>query len=1127
MASGPEETEVYVGGSERGSSGLQSAALRAYLGQLLAGVESASSAPGAEPNGRRLALSGFGLVERSIRSELVSSLHSVFAQQQVSLDAALRAAWALLVARFTGEEDVVFGVAVGADWTRAEGSSPAILPFRVRVAGELRVRDFLTTVHALELAARPFEELGLPELAREVAAATSRLTLESVLSVESQPVPSSLAAPLTLRVHRAQNGELSLRIAFERARLRPGMAERLADTFVHVLEQLSADEERALHQLQLVTPTERRQLVSTWNDTTRAFSDRLLIHERFEDQVRAQANAVAVESQTQTLTYGELDAAANRLAHALIARGAGPGVRVGIFLRRSPLLVVAMLAVSKSGAAYVPLDPSYPTERLQRIATDAAPAVIVTERGLAERFASELILADDPGLAAYPATAPDRVASSEDDCYVIYTSGSTGAPKGVVLQHRAVVNTCEWVNRELGVGPADRLLFVTSPCFDLSVYDVFGALGAGATVIVAEQSLLEDARALGAALVDRNVTIWNSAPAMLELAMPFVGSESARARLRLVLLSGDFIPLALVGKLKSAFPTARLLSLGGATEAAIWSNFYPVETLEPHWVSVPYGRPLQNCRYFALDARLEPVPVGAVGELFIGGDCLARGYLNQPELTASKFVADPFDPTPGARLYRTGDLVRYFEDGNLEILGRADDQVKIRGFRIELWEVEAALSGVPGVAQAVCIATARDATFHRSLVAYVVPAEGRSLTESGVKRALGQSLPDYMLPSRVGFLRALPLSPNGKVDRRALPPLTDVVDSASAAALSTPTERTVAALWERILNRRGIGPSDDFFELGGHSLLALALVEEARTVLRVELPATAVLQHPTVATFAGFVDVARVSLAPAPSGIGPVVSFQRGGAAPELFCVGGLGGSPLGIRRLAAALGEEQPVHGLYNPSFDARSSLSIEELARELFDETRRVRPRGPYYLSGFSAGGVIAFELARMLRAAGEKVPLLVMLDAFNPKLPRWSARERLALFLTMCRDAGPAYAWHRLHARWNYKRKLAEIRYFGRPTGPADDFFGMQAAYLVALSRYEPQPYDGDVLLIRAAPGTAPDVDYRTHESNGWRALVRGKLDVVNLPCRHADMLRDQASEVASTMRRALCEAYSARR
>ena len=374
--------------------------------------------------------------------------------------------------------------------------------------------------------------------------------------------------------------------------------------------------------------------------------------------------------------------------------------------------------------------------------------------------------ADQASIAALPSSRLPATANPEDVCYVIYTSGSTGRPKGVVLTHRAVVNTFDWVSRP-SVVPGDRLLFVTSPCFDLSVYDTFGALGAGATVVVATSEDLRDPQALAKAITDRRITIWDSAPAALQRLVAFFPSPSPASSLRLVMLSGDWIPITLPGALKGAFPGVEVRSLGGATEAAIWSNWFPVGDLDPRWTSVPYGRPIQNARYHVLDGRLAPVAIGVSGDLYIGGTCLAQGYLNRPELTQERFLADPF-AGPGERLYKTGDLARYFDDGNLEFLGRADFQVKIRGFRVELGEVEAALTSLPEVREALCVAYA-DASGQRSLAAYVVLNEGMSMTEEAIKARLSAKLPDFMVPSQIALWLRCPSLPTARLTAKRSP----------------------------------------------------------------------------------------------------------------------------------------------------------------------------------------------------------------------------------------------------------------------------------------------------------------------------------------------------------------------
>jgi amino acid adenylation domain-containing protein len=452
----------------------------------------------------------------------------------------------------------------------------------------------------------------------------------------------------------------------------------------------------------------------------------------------------------------------------------------------------------------------------------------------------------DGGLA--PLATPDDVA------YVIHTSGSTGAPKGVVICHEAAVNLIDWVNRTFRVGPGDRVLFVTSLCFDLSVYDVFGMLAAGGTIQVPPEPDVRDGERLLRLLRDRPVTFWDSAPAAFQQLVPALSSSEPGGnveRLRLVFLSGDWIPVTLPDTIGAAFPNAGVISLGGATEATIWSNYYPVGEVDLSWPSIPYGRPIQNAQYYVLDSYLNLCPIGAPGDLYIGGTCLATGYANSPGLTASKFIPCPFGDRPGARLYRTGDMARFLPDGNIEFLGRSDLQVKVRGFRIELGEVEAALAQYPAVQDAVVLAR-EDGPGDRRLVAYVVPKEGRTVAVDEVRRFLQEKLPEYMVPSLFVTLGALPLTPNGKVDRRALPqPDRTRPDLAKEfVPPRTPVEEMLADVWAQVLGIERIGVHDSFFDLGGHSLLATQVVSRVCDTFRVDLVLRSFFEAPTVAGLA-------------------------------------------------------------------------------------------------------------------------------------------------------------------------------------------------------------------------------------------------------------------------------------
>jgi amino acid adenylation domain-containing protein len=462
-----------------------------------------------------------------------------------------------------------------------------------------------------------------------------------------------------------------------------------------------------------------------------------------------------------------------------------------------------------------------------------------------------------------PAGRLPVVAGPEDIAYVIHTSGSTGEPKGIVVQHRPVANLFDWLNRAFEVGPQDRGLFVTSLAFDLSVYDIFGILAAGGTVHVATSEELADPDRLVALLRSGGITLWDSAPAALVRLAPLFPAVPDRAsRLRLVMLSGDWIPVTLPDRVRQSFPGARVMALGGATEATVWSNWYPVREVDPAWPSIPYGRPIANSLYHVLDAGFAPCPIGVAGDLYIGGDCLCAGY-TRPELTAAAFLPDPYSPRPGMRLYRTGDRARYGVDGLLEFLGRLDQQVKIRGYRIELGEIEVALAHLPGVREAVVLAR-EDEPGDKRLVAYVVPSGGSAPSPAELRDGLRGGLPEYMLPSAFVLLEALPVTANGKLDRRALP-APQWSAAAEFEAPRTPVETALAGIWSEVLGVPEVGREDDFFELGGHSLLATQMVSRLREAFGVEVALRSLFERPKLAELAAVVEAAREA-AEAPSG---------------------------------------------------------------------------------------------------------------------------------------------------------------------------------------------------------------------------------------------------------------------
>jgi amino acid adenylation domain-containing protein len=772
--------------------------------------------------------------------------------------------------------------------------------------------------------------------------------------------------------------------------------DAIAGQMVSVATTVAAAPDRPLTRIDVLDDAQRQRQIFDWNATARPFPDTLRIHDLFEAQADRRPDAVALVFEGQTTTFGEVELGANRVANALQARGVRPGDFCGLVAERGVDLVIAMLGIVKAGCAYVPVDPSYPEERVRFVLEDARCAAVLASPGLDALCgpARPIVIIDGPEVRSAPSDRPSCPATAGDVCYAIYTSGSTGRPKGVVLTHRAVVNTLVWVSRTFRIGPADRLLFVTSPSFDLSVYDVFGALGAGASIEIGSAALLREPADLAHRLCEGLVTIWDSAPAALSRLAPFFPACAPASRLRLVMLSGDWIPVSLPGVLKRVFPGVEVNVLGGATEAAIWSNFFQVENVDPQWSSIPYGVPIQNARYYILDGHLRPLPVGIAGDLYIAGVCLAEGYLNRPTLTHERFVADPF--VSGQRMYKTGDLARYWDDGTMEFLGRSDFQVKIRGFRVELGEVEAAMRALPGVREALC-ATSLDAAAQKSLVAYVVPQRQAALDVQALREELASRLPDFMVPTHVIPLRALPLSPSGKIDRQALPSPAETAGTAEFREPRGPVEIALAGLWQELLQRKVIGARDDFFELGGHSLLAVMLIAEMRTRFGVEIPLSQIIASSTIESLAAIVERSvgsRATSAGGPGEASMLVELKRGG--PKcLFLVHDGQGETLLYRNLAQRLPSHFAVYGILPrrlpgvPLADTR----ISAMAASYLVEVRRRQPHGPYHLGGMCAGGVISFAMASQLEREGEEVELVVLLEAVEPTTrPRsWTTANR----------------------------------------------------------------------------------------------------------------------------------------
>lgn len=877
------------------------------------------------------------------------------------------------------------------------------------------------------------------------------------------------------------------------------------------------------------------------------------IHQLFEERVAAAGRSVALLHEGGSLTYAELNAQANQLARYLRSQGVGPDRLVGVYFERSAAMVVGLLAILKAGGAYVPLDPMYPAERLAHMLEDAAPCVVLTQEKLGAQLpgSTGAVIAVDSAaslIAAHEATnlSPEEVDPRPQHlAYVIYTSGSTGRPKGVMIEHAAVVNFLRSMRRQPGIDASDRLLAVTTIAFDIAALEIYLPLVSGATVVLASTRAAADAESLARLLESHDITVMQATPATWKLLLH--GGWTGRKTLK-VLCGGEAVSADLAARLLER--VASVWNMYGPTETTIWSCARQITAVDPAQHTEPIGGPIDDTRIHILDESLQPVPVGAVGEIYIGGAGVARGYLNRPQLTAERFVRDSFVPEEQARMYRTGDLGRWRPDGAIDFLGRTDHQVKIRGYRIELGEIEAQLASLGDVAEAAVLAR-EDEQGEKRLVAYIVPRNPSAPpTVESIREHLVGVLPEYMVPSAFVALERFPLTPNGKLDRGALPP--PDVGSQLRRSYEAPqgsAEQALARIWQALLKVERVGRNDNFFELGGYSMLALDLRSRIASELGVEVSLSALIEAPTVAGLAELIAgrASRDSL----------VLIREGGGGPSVFLVHDGDGETLLYRNLALRLDRRHAVFGL-NPCALPGVPMAhtrVRDMAAYHIGKIKSVQPRGPYLLGGMCAGGVIAFEMALQLQAQGERVALVALLDAAAPgaTLKPWRfAKERLDRMAGELRRGEQVSAiWRALSFARSFARKLRNFVAYqvGKAWRETRDELRMRLlrasldrgrrpprligqvsatiAYLYAEREYRPDlPLrEGNLVLFRATRGEgidAPFIDFYEDPLLGWSGRSAHGVRSVDVPGGHTSMLQEPHVDVlARRMQEAMDE------
>jgi len=1055
--------------------------------------------------------------------ELSNQLASFSREHAVRLFTTLLAGFAALLARYTGQHDIVIGTSAanrnrpGTEGTIGYFANSLVL--RTDLSGDPYFRQIVARVSETELEAYAHQELPFEKLVEELNPARDRgrHPLFQVMFSLANASPQTTEAPqldLSVSLHETPQG-LRGRVEYNTALFDGETVERMAAHYVMLLESAIRNPELRLSELPLLTPSERTKILAGWNTTKQEHPQDAYLPNLVRPFVQYTPRRTAVMSGRDEITYAELDQRTNRLARYLRGRGVGPGVLVGVLLPRSIDMVVALLAILKAGGAYVPLEPTHPKDRIAFILEDTQVSILVTQRAISEVLpmhgARRVYLdADWNDIASEQASEPPQTAQPDDLAYVIFTSGSTGVPKGVEISHRNLVNFLKSMQREPGFDSSDTLLAVTTLAFDISGLELYLPLVSGGKVVVASREEAVQADKLKLLMERSQATVMQATPATWRMLIE--SGWKGHSQLK-TLCGGE----ALTGDLASELLSRcrELWNMYGPTETTVWSSIFKVESAMTG--VAPIGRPIANTQFYILDDNRRLLAAGVAGELYIGGLGVARGYLNRSELTAEKFLPDPF--CEHGRIYRTGDRAKFLADGTVQFLGRTDDQIKLRGYRIEPGEIEAVLAQHSSVAG--CAVALRGETGNPQLIAYVVFGQSRAASNVELRNHLGERLPDYMIPSAFVRLDSLPLNASGKTDRNALPPPgpKDLCISGGAGPRDD-FETALLAMWRQLLGIQHCGVSDNFFELGGHSLQLVRLSALIENEFSRSIPLAFLFESATIEKIATFLRDSSSDKS------GFFLPFNDTGSGPAFFCVHTLVGDAIGFRHLARLLSPHQRFYGIQvPPQFKTPEfAKSVETIAERYVAELLAFEPVGPYILGGWSAGVSIALEMAQQLEARGHQVALLVSVDAVpantgggsHPMTPQYIRQLLRNVPRWVVDELAPTLYWAHFSRRVlrNCKRVIesirmrfarmdyveSQVRLFVRAAEFSESTKTFMEALALTLSKYVPKPYSGRVLLFKSRTEPlliAPEIESR------WKKIA-DRLEVFQVHGNHFSMM-----------------------
>ncbi|MEE3623998.1 amino acid adenylation domain-containing protein [Nitrospirillum sp. BR 11752] len=1111
-------------------------------------TERLANLPDAVSLARRRVAGPNGLFRQTAHLSPLTSmrLHEIAKGASASLPQILISLAAAFYYRSTGAADLVFGLPVTArpngQLRRTPGMVANAVTIRLAMSPDLTLEELVQQVSGVMRQTLRHQQYRYEDLRRDMGLVGHNQQI-AWMSVNIEPFDYDLrfgGHPAT--THNLSNGSVEdltifiydrddgrgLRVDFDAnpaLYTRDELARHQA-RFLRLVDAIMEDPTLRIGRIDLLSGEERRQVLIDWNATAQS-SPPPLLAQWFEAQAAATPDAPAIGFANEVVSYRVLNAAANAWARALLQLGIGPGQLVAVATQRSALLPVALLAVLKTGAAYVPIDPDMPAARLALVFEDARPAALLTTpdvaAGLPDSAIPRLMVDLPPDgvdldwLASLNPTDQERRRPSRalDPAYVIFTSGSTGRPKGVAVSQGNIVNFLGAMKAAFPLSPRDRLMAVTTVSFDIAALELFLPLLAGARIDIAPRAVVRDAPALAQAMRMAGTTLMQATPSLWQSLVEQAADIFPGLR---VLVGGEALPPSLAQAMMDR--GAVVTNLYGPTETTVWSTARTLNRADLD--APPIGGPIWNTQVYVLDPALQPVPVGVAGDLYIAGDGVAIGYLNRPGLTADRFVANPFGPS-GSCFYRTGDLARWREDGMLEFLGRTDHQIKIRGFRIELGEVEAALAACAGVARAVVTAWDDPASGAKRLVGYVVPAPEVSLDTAVLRRDLAGRLPDYMVPAVFVTLDDLPLTANGKVDRRALPAPERTAVS-SYAEPRTPTEQALTILWAKELGVQRVGIHDNFFDLGGDSLMATRLLTRIQNIFPGKISLGTLFEGATIAELAAQLEHSATS-----DPLGVLLPLRTQGQGAPLFCIHpvvGLGWAYAGLLR---HIGPEHPVYALQARGLADDTALpqaplprSVEEMADEYLTHIRRVQPQGPYHLLGWSFGGLVAVAIAHKLQREGEQVDLLSLLDAYpfvqSPAGQEPSEAELATAALGFLgyspgdvavtggdRPLGMAAVADFLCREYDVLSMplVQQMRQENRDI--VSSVLRVIQNNLAIARKFKPQPLNTGLLFFRATHLTGPSLKgLLMHETEAWAPHVRGPIQEHRLACHHQAMM-----------------------